>query len=250
LNPIIEIEDLSHRFSDGTQGIQNINLTIGNGEFVVIAGPNGSGKTTLIRHLNGLLLPTKGSVRLEGVNVSKDLLRARQWVGMVFQDPDTQIVGETVYDDVAFGPENLGLTREEISRRATQALKAVELSHLSDQRPHLLSGGEKRRLAIAGILAMQPKVVVFDEPFASLDYPGVVQVLKQILALKRGGHTILVITHELEKIIAHADRLIIISRGKIVRQGSPLELMGEIETYGIRQPCEHRLGMELSSWLS
>lgn len=247
---ILEIENLSHRFSDGTLGIDRINLTIQEGEFVVIAGQNGSGKTTLLRHLNGLLLPETGSVRLDGVRVEQDLARARQMVGMVFQDADSQIVGETVYDDVAFGPENLCLDRREIKKRVSMAIKDVGLADLSEQRPHLLSGGEKRRLTIAGVLAMKPKVLAFDEPFSSLDYPGVKQVLGQIVSLYRTGHTILVITHDLEKVISHADRLVIMKDGKVVKDGLPDEILLEVETFGVREPCASRLGMEARSWLS
>jgi biotin transport system ATP-binding protein len=247
---IIEIKNLTHRFKDGTLGLDRISLQIKEGAFVVIAGPNGSGKTTLIRHLNGLLLPTVGSVKLVGVPVEQDLLRARCLVGMMFQDADSQIVGETVYEDVAFGPENLRLDRNRIGERVTQALDAVGLTDFAGQSPHLLSGGEKRRLAIAGILAMEPKVIAFDEPFASLDYPGVQQVLKQILALHQIGHTILVITHDLEKVIAHADRLIIMQKGKIAKDGAPAEIVGAVETYGVRAPCASVLGMEVQSWLN
>ncbi len=246
---IIEIENLSHRFENGTLGLDGINLQIQKGAFVVVAGPNGSGKTTLIRHLNGLLLPTAGSVQLDGVFVQHDLLRARRLVGMIFQDADSQIVGETVYEDVAFGPENLQLDRRQVGQRVKQALKAVGLADFADQSPHLLSGGEKRRLAIAGILAMEPEVIAFDEPFASLDYPGVKQVLKQILALHQSGHTILVVTHDLEKIIAHADRLIIMQKGRVVKDGRPSEIVNGIETFGVRAPCASLFGIEVPSWL-
>ncbi|MBT8357526.1 MAG: energy-coupling factor ABC transporter ATP-binding protein, partial [Deltaproteobacteria bacterium] len=163
---IIEIENLSHRFSDGKFGIQDINLTIPKGEFLVIGGQNGSGKTTLLKHLNGLLLPTTGTIKISGVEVSSHIKQARQMVGMVFQNADSQIVGETVYDDVAFGPENLCLDRQIVANRVFLALKAVGLTRHADKRPHLLSGGEKRRLSIAGILAMEPKIIVFDEPFS------------------------------------------------------------------------------------
>jgi biotin transport system ATP-binding protein len=247
---IIEIENLSHRFADGTHGLKNINLTIEEGTFVVIAGQNGSGKTTLLRHLNGLLLPTTGTVRVAGIPVPENLISARQMVGMVFQDADSQIVGETVSDDVAFGPENLCLDRHEVKRRVFRALELVNLLDLKNQRPHLLSGGEKRRLAIAGILAMEPKVLVFDEPFSSLDYPGVKQVLKQIISLHQAGHTILVAAHDLEKVIAHTDRLVIMNHGKVVKDGSPDRLIGELEAFGIRQPCAYRLGGEVQSWLN
>ena len=247
---IIEIENLTHRFADGTIGIEGINLAIRQGSFVVVAGHNGSGKTTLLRHLNGLLRPSDGVVRLAGKRVEEDLLKARQFVGMMFQDADSQIVGETVYEDVAFGPENLCLEHAAIKKRVNRALRVVGLQDLADQRPHLLSGGEKRRLAIAGVLAMEPRVIVFDEPFASLDYPGVKQVLQHILDLHRSGHTIVVTTHDLEKVIAHADRLIIMQGGKIVRDGSPVEIVGHLEAFGVREPCAYRLGLEAESWLN
>jgi len=247
---IIEIENLTHRFADGTIGIEGINLAIRQGSFVVVAGHNGSGKTTLLRHLNGLLRPSDGVVRLAGKRLEEDLLKARQFVGMMFQDADSQIVGETVYEDVAFGPENLCLEHAAIKKRVNRALRVVGLQDLADQRPHLLSGGEKRRLAIAGVLAMEPRVIVFDEPFASLDYPGVKQVLQHILDLHRSGHTIVVTTHDLEKVIAHADRLIIMQGGKIVRDGSPVEIVGHLEAFGVREPCAYRLGLEAESWLN
>jgi biotin transport system ATP-binding protein len=169
---------------------------------------------------------------------------------MMFQDADSQIVGETVYADVSFGPENLKLDHDQIARRVAFALEAVGLKDFADQRPHLLSGGEKRRLAIAGILAMEPRVIVFDEPFASLDYPGVKQVLKQIVDLHRDGHTVIVVTHDLEKVLAHANRLLIMQKGKIVLDGLPDDIVGNIETYGVRAPCASRLGMEVRSWLT
>jgi len=247
---IIEIENLNHRFADGTLGLKNINLTIEEGTFVVIAGPNGSGKSTLLRHLNGLLLPTTGTVRVAGIPVPENLISVRQMVGMVFQDADSQIVGETVSDDVAFGPENLCLDRGEVSRRVARALDLVNLLKLKNQKPHLLSGGEKRRLAIAGILAMEPKVLVFDEPFSSLDYPGIKQVLEQIISLHQTGHTILVAAHDLEKVMAHTDRLVIMNHGKVVKDDSPDQLIGELEAFGIRQPCAYRLGGEVQSWLN
>ncbi|CAB5142911.1 ATPase component BioM of energizing module of biotin ECF transporter [Olavius algarvensis associated proteobacterium Delta 3] len=245
----IEIRNLCHRFPDGTLGIDGIDLSIEKGEFVVIAGKNGSGKTTLLRHLNGLLTPSNGEVILDGMSVGQDPRRARRIVGMVFQDADSQIVGETVYEDAAFGPENLKLDREAIRQRVVNALAVVALERLSEQRPHILSGGEKRRLAIAGVLAMEPEVVVFDEPFSNLDYDGIRQVLTQMLTLHKVGKTLLVTTHDLEKVITHADRLVILFEGEVVRNGAPADLLEETENFGVRQPCAARLGGEVPSWL-
>jgi biotin transport system ATP-binding protein len=249
MSPIIQIENLLHRFPDGTVGLDGVSLDVAEGSFVVIAGANGSGKTTLLRHLNGLLLPGSGTVRVAGVSVADDLVRARTLVGMMFQDADSQIVGETVYADVAFGPENLKLGRREIARRVQEALAATGLAHLAEKRPHLLSGGEKRRLAIAGILAMRPRVIVFDEPFSSLDYAGVRQVLEQILRLHRSGHTILLTTHDLEKVLAHTDRLVFMAAGRVVSEGPPSALIAAAEAYGVKCPKAASQGVEALSWL-
>lgn len=246
----IKLENLQHCFADGTIGLKNINLNIQRGEFVILAGANGSGKTTLLRHLNGLLFPTKGNVLIDDVPVKQDLIRARQVVGMVFQDADSQIIGETVYDDVAFGPENLNLPKNEVQKRVIKALKDVGLEKLADVRPLQLSGGEKRRLAVAGILAMEPELIIFDEPFSNLDYPGIVQVLKQIIDLHHSDHTIIVTTHDLEKIIAHADRLIVMEDGRIVSDGLPDQLIDKVEQFGIRMPCAVRFGKKVDSWLN
>lgn len=245
----IEIDHLSHTFNDGSLGLREIQLSIKKGSFVVLAGSNGSGKTTLLRHLNGLLLPSEGEVRIEGIPVATHLTHARQKVGMVFQDTDSQIVGETVFEDIAFGPENLKLDRDEITRRVTTALDLVGLSTRAEDRPHLLSGGQKRRLTIAGILAMEPAILVFDEPFSNLDFPGIISVLKHIVSLHKLGHTILLTTHDLEKVIAHADRLLIMDKGRIVRDDKPDQLFKDLESFGVRQPCASRMGAEVNSWL-
>jgi len=240
--PIIEVSHLSHRFSDGSIGIDDISLTIAKGEFVVVAGHNGSGKTTLFRHLNGLLTPGTGIVKVDGISVSADVLRARQMVGLIFQDADSQIVGETVYDDVAFGPENLCLSPDAVSRRVASALSAVGLEHLADRRPHGLSGGEKRRLAIAGILAMESQVLVLDEPFANLDYSGILQVLSRIVDLHRVGKTIILSTHDLDKTMGHAGRLILMKSGSIIRDGLFENVIRDVECAGVKMPCICQMG--------
>ncbi len=247
---IIEVTDLHHRFNDGTHALKAINITVGQGEFVVVAGPNGSGKTTFFQHLNGLLVPGQGAVSIKGLDVQQNPVLARQRVGMVFQDADMQIVGETVYDDVVFGPENLGLGRDEIDRRADDALAVVGLSDKKNRRPHQLSQGEKRRLAIAGVLVMQPDVIVFDEPFTHLDDRGVCLVLDQMLKLHQDRRTLLVATHDLEKVIYHADRLVLINAGRIVQDGPPPAILPKVEAYGVRMPCALRMGKGVQSWLN
>ncbi len=246
---MIKVVDLCHRFNDGTDALRGINLAVKPGEFVVVAGPNGSGKTTLFQHLNGLLTPRKGTVTIKGIAVDKDPVAARQQVGMVFQDADMQIVGETVYDDVVFGPENLGLDRDEIERRVRRALAAVDLSTRKNRPSHRLSAGEKRRLTIAGVLAMDPDVIVFDEPFTHLDDRGVCQVLEQMRIWHRHNHTLLVSTHDLEKVIYHADRLVLIHAGRIVADGPPADILPQVESYGVRMPCAFSMKKEIRSWL-
>jgi biotin transport system ATP-binding protein len=246
---IIETRNLSHRYSDDTLALREISLSFDAGEFVVIAGANGSGKTTLLRHFNGLLMPESGLVNVCGRSVQKDPMAARQQVGMVFQDADSQIVGETVYDDAAFGPENLRLDRDQINTRVTRALADVNLTGCEDKSPHKLSGGEKRRLAIAGVLAMAPRVLLMDEPFSNLDYPATCMVLDQILNFHRNGHTIIIATHDLEKVIAHALRLVVLQRGRVVADGAPEQIINGIERYGVRPPCSVQLGRGIQSWV-
>lgn len=245
---IIEVRNLSHRTAGGRQILANINLTVKQGEFVVVAGANGSGKSTLFRHLNGLLTPSEGEVFIDGVAVGVDLKRARKRVGMIFQDADSQIVGETVFDDAAFGPENLGFPPDVVKKLVDRTLELVGMSHLKDMPPHLLSGGEKRRLAIAGVLTMTPKILVFDEPFSNLDYSGIKQVLAQMASLKLTGHTIVVSTHNLEIVTGLAERLIIIQAGTVLKDGPFDDLLASVEEFGLRMPEAIRLGMKVQPW--
>ena len=193
---------------------------------------------------------TKGKVLLDGVPITKNLTSVREKIGLIFQNSDSQIVGQTVAEDVAFGPENLNLSRKEVDDRVNDSLEAVGLSAFASQQPHTLSGGQKRKLAVAGVLAMKPKIIVFDEPFTGLDYPGVLQVLNQIVHLHQNKHTIILVTHELEKTLAHADRLVIMEKGHVVRDGEPSQLINEVESYGIRRPYGENRKVESMTWLS
>ena len=248
--PLIELQEVDFRYADNGIGLTGVSLRIERGELVVVAGANGSGKTTLLKHMNALLLPTSGRVLVNGRHTQEDPESVRRLVGMVFQHADAQIVGETVFDDVAFGPENLRMPRDAVARCVRQALTAVGLDAKRNQRPHLLSGGEKRRLTIAGVLAMEPEAVVFDEPFSSLDLEGVRQVLQQIVKLKAAGRTLVITTHDLDKILAHADRLVVLSQGRLVCDGLPRDVLPEVERYGVREPDASRLGTEFRSWLN
>ncbi len=245
---IISIEHLSHRFSDQGVGLDDVTLTICSGEFVILAGPNGSGKSTLLKHLNGILSPSEGTILLKGRPVSEDLQWARRLVGMVFQDADSQIVGETVWDDTAFGPQNLSFKKSIIKEKVQTALETVGMAHLAEKPPYLLSGGEKRRLAIAGVLAMGPQIIAFDEPFSNLDFPGTCQVLEQMIRLQQNGHTLIVATHELDRVYHLADRLIIMQNGKLVKDGAPKAVLADADGFGLKLPFMEASAPEKCPW--
>jgi biotin transport system ATP-binding protein len=247
---MIEIRNLHLRYPDGTHALKGIDLSIPAGEFLLVCGPNGSGKTTLIRLICGLLNPSDGSIQINGIEGAHGHPEARDKVGMVFQDADSQIVGETVREDVAFGPENLGLSQEEIAQRVDWALQAMGLQDLTEKPCYLLSGGEKRRLAIAGVLAMGPEIILFDEPFSNLDYAGIRETLRHMTRLHQEGHTLIVTTHDVEKVIAHVDRVAILHHGELKLSGPPERLVSELQRFGVRPPCYALLGKEQISWLS
>ncbi len=240
---IIQLVNVTHSYADGNVGIKDINLSIRGGEFIILAGKNGSGKTTLIRHLNGLILPSMGTIHVNKMDVSKHLVQTRKSVGMVFQDADTQIVSDTVFDEVAFGLENLKESRPQINKKVTHALKKLDLYHLMNRNPSTLSGGEKRKLAIAGVLVMGPEVIVFDEPFSNLDYPGSVLLLKTIVGLNKAGHTIIIATHDIETIICDSTRIIILENGQVKEDGPPEKIVSLLESYGVKEPCSSKLGL-------
>jgi len=236
---VLETENLGHRFPEGGYGIRGVSLAFRSGEFVIIAGRNGSGKTLLTRHLLGLARPTEGRVLFRGEPAHRNLPRLRDTVGLVFQDADSQIVGQTVEDELRFGPENARLPEEEIEKRVAFLVSYLGLEGLRQVPPARLSGGEKRRLAIGGILAVEPEILILDEPFANLDYPGVVSVLRLITDLKRRGRGIILITHELEKALAHADRLVIMDGGRVAEDGPAEETAPQAGRYGLH-PLDFR----------
>jgi biotin transport system ATP-binding protein len=249
---LIQVKNLTHIYSDNDSGkkygIKNVSFSVSKGEFIILAGKNGSGKTTLLRHLNGLLFPTSGEIVISGTKIQKNIIEIRKKIGMVFQDADSQIVGETVFDEVCFGPENLKWKREIINQKVKSTLEILDLTQLAGRNPATLSGGEKRKLAIAGILAMEPEVILFDEPFSNLDYPSASNLLSLITRLNKKGITIIVATHDIEKVIDRAHRMIIMDDGHIKQDGIPSRLIKITEQYGIREPCSSKLNLGIIAW--
>ena len=236
MTTMIETENLKYAYPADEEGnmvfaLRGVDLTIEKGTFVVVLGHNGSGKSTLAKTFNGVLLPAGGRVYVEGMDTcdSNLLLAIRQRVGMVFQNPDNQIVANVVEEDVAFAPENLGVPPEEIRRRVDDALKAVGMYEFREHAPHLLSGGQKQRIAIAGVIAMQPRCIVLDEPTAMLDPIGRADVLRTIKALNRQrGVTVVLITHHMDE-AAQADRLVVMAKGRVIADGAPKEIFQDVE---------------------
>ena len=227
---ILKIENLVFEYTqyeggETVQAIRDVSLEIERGSFTAIIGRNGSGKSTLAKNINALLVPTSGKVFVDGIDTGDEarVWELRQRVGMVFQNPDNQLVSTVVEDDVAFGPENLGVPPEDIRRRVDAALKAVGMYEHRKKAPHLLSGGQKQRVAIAGAIAMRPECIVFDEPTAMLDPSGRREVMEIIRNLNREGITVILITHFMEE-AAEADRVIIMDQGKIRMDGTPEEI--------------------------
>ena len=232
---MIEIRDLVHRYG-GATALDGITLTIDDGEFVVLTGPNGSGKTTLVRHFNGLLESDAGDVLVDGTPVGEDLVAARTAVGMTFQHARDSFVAATVGADVAFGPENLGLARTEIDRRVADALDAVGMTDRASERIDALSGGERRRVAIAGALAMDPDHLVLDEPFAGLDWPARRAVWDRVASLSEDGTGIVLVTHDLRDAHEMADRVVCLRDGRVALDAPPDEALDSLPDLGVRDP--------------
>ena len=229
---LIEIQNVSYAYEDAAaKALNNVSLTINDGEFVAVVGHNGSGKSTLAKHLNALLLPTEGKVLVDGMDTADeaDTLSIRQRVGMVFQNPDNQLVTTIVEEDVAFGPENIGVPGNEIRTRVDRALAAVGMEKYAHSAPNMLSGGQKQRIAIAGMLAMQPKVLVLDEATAMLDPKGRRDIIDLVTKLHReNGITVVMITQYMEEAIG-ADRVAVMSGGDLILEGTPKEVFSQDE---------------------
>ena len=251
----IKVKDLVYEYAreqgadNNSLAIDHISIEVTRGEYVAIAGSNGSGKSTLARCLNGLLLPTEGAILIDGMDTKDDDLiwDIRKKIGMVFQNPDNQIVSSMIEDEVAFGPENLGIENPELRQRVENALKAVGMYEYRNREAHKLSGGQKQRIAIAGAVAMRPDCIVFDEPTAMLDPKGRSQVMNVIRELNNQGITIILITHFMEE-VAEVDRVLVMKSGKLFADRSPEELFADtdlIKSAGLEIPTAVLLRNEL-----
>ena len=256
LKEIIKAEHLAYTYPgvDSAPGVavfEDMNLTVEEGSFVAILGTNGCGKSTLAKHFNSILLPTGGKVWVCGIDTSDEMrtMFVRRNVGMVFQNPDNQIVANVVEEDVAFGPENLGIASPEIRHRVDKALKQVGMYDYREHAPHLLSGGQKQRIAIAGVIAMQPKCIVLDEPTAMLDPRGRREVIETISRLNQEkGITVVLITHHMDE-AAKAGRVVVLHKGKVAADGTPREVFSQVETLheiGLAAPDAVELCWELN----
>lgn len=254
-NNIIECKDVTYKYENSEEGtinlaLDDVNIEVKEGEFVAILGRNGSGKSTLAKHINALVIPSSGKVYVSGMDTSDNnkLWEIRNKAGMVFQNPDNQIIATIVEEDVAFGPENLGIEPKEIRRRVDEALQLVGMEKYKKHAPHLLSGGQKQRVAIAGTLAMKPECIIFDESTAMLDPMGRSEIIKIIKELnKKSGITILLITHYMEETV-DADRIIVLDNGNVIKEGLPREVFKEVEIMkkiGLDVPQMTELAYEL-----
>ena len=256
MEKIISVEHLAFAYPgvEGQAGVpvfEDLSVTIEQGSFVAILGTNGCGKSTLAKHFNSILLPSGGKVYVGGIDTSDPgrIMAVRRCVGMVFQNPDNQIVANVVEEDVAFGPENLGIASPEIRRRVDKALKQVGMYEYREHAPHLLSGGQKQRIAIAGVIALEPKCIVLDEPTAMLDPRGRADVMETILRLNREkGITVVLITYHMDE-AAMAQRVLVLQQGKVLSDGTPREVFSQVEklhTIGLAAPETVELCWELN----
>lgn len=232
---MLEIDSVTAGY-DGSTVLRDVSVSIDEGEFVLICGPNGSGKTTLLHLCNGLLTPMAGTVSVDGFDVESNPVRTRTTVGLMFQHPRDQFVATTIEDDVAFGPSNLGLDREEIVDRVERALRIVGLSGRGDERIEAISGGERSRVALAGAIAMDPRYLLLDEPLIGLDLPAYERIVDHLQSINRSGTTIVLATHDLRDVIGYADRIIAIEDGMIAIDDDPVSALDQLEGKGVRIP--------------
>jgi len=245
--PLLEVKDLRFWFDKNQTILHDVSFSIPKGSLTLLSGPNGSGKSLLMRIIKGLTQSKAGSLLLEGSDVTGEPKKRMRSIGLVFQDAETQVVGQTVEKDIRFGMENLGLDADEQQRRLAEVADLLDLERYLDRRPKTLSGGEKRRLAIAGVLVMQPDLLILDEPFANLDWRSTVSVLTNLMRLKAEGHTILLVSHEVEKTLAHADHVLILDEGTIALSGRKEEVYPHLGGHGIYVP--RGVPIEELSWL-
>lgn len=257
MEPILRVDDLTHTYSAGTpferNAVEHINLTVMPGEFIGIIGHTGSGKSTLIQHLNGLLKPTEGHIYLDGVDIwekPKEIRKIRFQVGLVFQYPEYQLFEETIYKDIAYGPKNMGLSAEEVDKRVREAAAFVGIGEeLLERSPFDLSGGQKRRVAIAGVLAMEPKVLILDEPTAGLDPRGRESILAQLRHYhEQRGTTILLVSHSMEEIARNVERIVVLSNAHNYMEGTPRQVFAraaELDAVGLDVPLVTKIAAEL-----
>lgn len=251
---MIKANNLTYEYKNNEEqsniALNNVNLEVKKGEFVVILGHNGSGKSTLAKHINALLLPTQGNLYVKGMDTldEEKLWDIRSTAGMVFQNPDNQLVATIVEEDVAFGPENQGIEPEQIRERVDKALEIVEMTKYKEHAPHLLSGGQKQRIAIAGVLAMNPECIILDEPTAMLDPSGRIEVMETIKKLNREeGKTIVHITHYMDEAV-DADRIVVMEQGEIVLEGTPKQVFSQVDkmkSFGLDIPQVTELSYKL-----
>ena len=257
MEPILRVDDLTHTYSAGTpferNAVEHINLTVMPGEFVGIIGHTGSGKSTLIQHLNGLLKPTEGHIYLDGVDIwekPKEIRKVRFQVGLVFQYPEYQLFEETIYKDISYGPKNMGIPQDEVDKRVREAAAFVGIGEeLLEKSPFELSGGQKRRVAIAGVLAMEPKVLILDEPSAGLDPRGRESIMAQLQNYhEKMGATVLMVSHSMEEVAKNADRIVVLNGGHNYMEGTPRQVFAraaELEQVGLDVPLVTKIAEEL-----